>query len=203
MSRIVEDGVEAGTWNKYESRNPVQRWLVGRFLGALGGLARSCASDCRTAMDVGCGEGVTTALLRDCGLPQIRGVDFSAGILNVARGRNPMIPFERQSIYELGEAQRSDFVSACEVLEHLERPDEGLDALARVCGRHCLLSVPDEPLFRGLNFCAGKYWSRWGNSPGHLNQWSSGAFRRFVERRFRIVEVRRPLPWTIILARPK
>ncbi len=203
MSHIIEDGVEAGTWNKYESRNPVQRLLVRRFLDTLRELARSCAADCRTALDVGCGEGVTTALLRDCGLGEIRGVDFSAGILEVARRRNPSIPFERLSIYDLGEAQRSDFVSACEVLEHLERPDDGLDALARVCGSHCLLSVPNEPLFRGLNFFAGKYWSRLGNSSGHLNHWSSGAFRRFVERRFRVVDIRRPLPWTIILARPK
>jgi 2-polyprenyl-3-methyl-5-hydroxy-6-metoxy-1,4-benzoquinol methylase len=203
MSAIVENGIEAGTWNKYESRNPLQRWLVRRFLGSLAGLAESCGPGTSTAIDVGCGEGVTTALLRDHGLRQIRGLDFSAQIIDVARARNPGIPFETASIYDLDERYRSDFVSACEVLEHLERPELGLERLAAVCSGHCLLSVPNEPLFRGLNFCAGKYWSRWGNSPGHLNHWSSAAFVRFVATRFEIVQVRRPLPWTIVLARPK
>lgn len=203
MSTIIEDGIEAGTWNKYQSRNPIQRWLVRRFLAALSDLARTCAHDSRSAIDVGCGEGVTTALLKASGLSEIRGFDFSSRIIDVARAENPGIPFEVVSIYDLAAAHRADFVSACEVLEHLENPTLGLERMAAACRRHCLLSVPNEPLFRTMNFCAGKYWRRWGNSPGHLNHWSSRRFVELVERYFEVEQVRRPLPWTIVLARPR
>lgn len=203
MSTIIENGIEAGTWNKYQSRNPIQRWLVRRFLGVLSGLAQTCAHDSASAIDVGCGEGVTTALLKSAGISAIRGCDFSSQIIEVARRENPDIPFDVVSIYELGPSHRSDFVSACEVLEHLEKPMLGLERMAAVCQRHCLLSVPNDPLFRSLNFCAGKYWRRWGNSPGHVNHWNSREFVALVEKYFEIEHVRCPLPWTIVLARPR
>ncbi len=203
MTRVVEDGVEAGTWNKYESRNPIQRWLIQRFLDTLREIASPLAPDCLNAVDVGCGEGVTTRLLHDAGFPKIRGLDFSAGILKIARRENPGLVFEQASIYELDSRHAADFVVACEVLEHLDDPERGLDRLASICRKYCLISVPREPIFRGLNFCAGKYWSRWGNSPGHLNNWSSGSIQRLVSRHLEIVTVRHPLPWTVLLAKSK
>ena len=203
MTKIIEDGIEAGTWNKYQSRNPIQRRLVRDFLETLSEIARPCAVDSHTAIDLGCGEGVTTSLLRDAGLANIVGMDFSSQILDVAKTDHPDIPFETVSIYDLNENHRADFVSACEVLEHLEQPARGLERMAAVCQKHCLLSVPNEPIFRTMNFCAGKYLSRFGNSPGHLNHWSSRNFVKFVSTQFEVVKVSRPLPWIIVLARPK
>lgn len=199
----MEDGVEAGTGNKYQSRNPVQRWLIRRFLDTLEGLASPLVSQCLSAVDVGCGEGVTTRLLHDVGFRHIRGLDFSAGILEVAGRQNPGLVFERVSIYELDYRHEADLVVACEVLEHLEDPERGLERLVSVSRQYCLISVPREPIFRGLNFCAGKYWSRWGNPPGHLNHWSSRSFLRLVSHYLEIVTVRQPLPWTVVLARPR
>lgn len=204
MSNLIEAGVAAGTWNKYESRNPVQRLLVRRFFAALRDLAAPLAQPAAAALDVGCGEGVTTALWREAGFAAVRGCDFSSGILEVARRRHPGIPFFQANIYELDAAlHRADFVAACEVLEHLDRPAEGLARLAAICGGHCVLSVPREPIFRALNVCAGKYWRRRGSSPGHLNHWSARRFVAFARTRFEVVAVRRPLPWTIVLARPR
>jgi 2-polyprenyl-3-methyl-5-hydroxy-6-metoxy-1,4-benzoquinol methylase len=204
VSNLVEDGVEAGTWNKYESRNPVQRLLVWRFLATLRETAAPLARADASALDVGCGEGVTTALLRDAGFTAIRGCDFSAGILEVARKRHPGLPFFQANIYALEPTvHRADFVAACEVLEHLDRPAAGLARLAAICQGHCLLSVPREPIFRALNFCAGKYWRRAGSSPGHLNHWSTRRFVALLRTHFEVVAVRQPLPWTVVLARPR
>lgn len=204
MANIIEDGVEAGTWNKYQSKNPIQRWLVGRFLETLTELASPLAGDCHDAIDVGCGEGMTTAVLHRAGIQKLRGLDFSAGILSEARACHPALSFEQANIYELEPSVHgADFVSACEVLEHLEHPDKGLERLAACCRRYCLLSVPREPLFRSMNFAAGKYLRRLGNSPGHLNHWSSRSFIQFVESRFDIIKLRQPPPWTVLLAKPK
>jgi hypothetical protein len=63
--------------------------------------------------------------------------------------------------------------------------------------------VPNEPLWRVLNFSRGKYLADWGNTPGHLNHWSPGAFRAFLEKELIIEDMRRPLPWTVVLARPR
>ena len=123
--------------------------------------------------------------------------------LKGARKNFPRITFEQQNICELNQTLLADFVSACEVLEHLADPKKGLDNLHMVCRKVAILSVPNEPLFRTLNFLAGKYWRDFGNSPGHLNHWNSSQFVTFVSQRFNIVRVCRPLPWTVLIARPK
>ena len=47
----------------------------------------------------------------------------------------------------------------------------------------------------------GKYLSRRGNTPGHLNHWSKGGFERFLESRFEVEMLRSPTPWTMALCR--
>ena len=200
---LIEDGIPAGTWNKYHSRNPIQRFLVNRFLERLRQMAEPYASEKMTAVDVGCGEGTTTKLLRHLGFDQIIGYDFSDSVLGEARSSFPDIPFKQKNIYELNEDDRFAFVSACEVLEHLDDPERGLRQLAKICQDTALFSVPNEPLFRGLNLCAGKYVTALGNSPGHLNHWNSRSFVRFVQREFNVKAVSTPMPWTIVIAQPK
>ena len=72
-------------------------------------------------------------------------------------------------------------VVAAEVLERLPDPDRGLAELARVGRRHLLLlSVSQEPIFRGCNLLAGRYLRDLGNTPGHLNHWTRRGFTRLV-----------------------
>ena len=89
----------------------------------------------------------------------------------------------------------------CEVLEHLAEPRRALERLASISRRHCLLSVPREPLWRALNCLRGSYLGQLGNTPGHIQHWSRGAFLRLVGEYFEIVEVRSPIPWTVVLCR--
>lgn len=91
----------------------------------------------------------------------------------------------------------------CEVLEHLDRPVEALDEIARVCGGAMLASVPWEPAWRLLNLLRGAYLRDLGNTPGHLQHFSRGSFRELLDRRFLRFGERRPFPWTMILARPR
>ena len=200
---LIEDGIPAGTWNKYESRNPVQNFLVSRFLRTLSQTAQALQPECQSALDIGCGEGVSTQLLFEAGFKEVRGCDFSSGILERARADHPHLTFEQKDIQALTPADAVDFVAVCEVLEHLEKPEAALEKLAVICRVGGIISVPNEPLFRGLNFLAGKYWRDLGNSPGHLNHWSSRGIRRTVSGYFDVERVITPLPWTILTIRPK
>ena len=47
----------------------------------------------KTAMDLACGTGVLCEILKDHGV-QSSGMDFSSGMIGIARSRNPNIPYE-------------------------------------------------------------------------------------------------------------
>ena len=74
--------------------------------------------------------------------------------------------------------------------------------MARVArGGHLLVSVPREPLWRGLNMARGAYIKDLGNTPGHLNHWSRKAFVELLSRHGTVEEIRSPFPWTMLLVR--
>jgi SAM-dependent methyltransferase len=96
-----------------------------------------------------------------------------------------------------------EFDTACaiEVLEHVPDPEHTLAEMARCTERHLLVSVPREPLWRALNMTRGAYWGALGNTPGHLNHWSKRAFVALLSRHGKVIEVRSPFPWTMLLVR--
>lgn len=197
--------VAGNAYDKYHSRNPIARALMNGFLGAFDRLAGRAAP--RTAFEVGCGEGELSVRLLDQGI-DVRGFDLEgdvvgeANALACARGHGER--FTTRSIYDLGPGEiTTDLLVCCEVLEHLPDPALALDVLAAQRARHVLLSVPREPIWRALNMARGKYLGQLGNTPGHLQHWSQSGFRRFVGRRLEIVELAAPLPWTMLLCRPR
>lgn len=202
-----ENGIVVGNaYDKYGSRNPIVRWMMGGFESAL---SEFVAKASPTAIhEIGCGEGYWVLRWTEQGMIA-RGCDFSTHVIKLARenaaGRG-LLPslFEARSIYDL-EADRdgAELVVCCEVLEHLEHPDAGLQALQRVVGQHLIVSVPREPLWRALNLARGKYIADWGNTPGHIQHWSKGNFIRLVSKYFEVLEVKSPLPWTMLLCRPR
>ncbi len=132
----------------------------------------------------------------------IVGLDGSAEAVQVAKGINPSSSFTVGDVLALPFPDQSfDLVICLEVLEHLEHPSRGLAELHRVARKRLLLSVPDEPLFRGANFVRGKNLRALGNDPGHVNHWSSRAFVHFVSAQCPVEAVRRSFPWTLVLCR--
>ena len=63
------------------------------------------------------------------------------------------------------------------------------------------VSVPREPLWRGLNMARGAYWRGLGNTPGHVNHWSKRGFVSLLSRYGTVEEARSPFPWTMLLVR--
>lgn len=202
-----ENGIVVGnTYDKYGSRNPIVKWMMGGFESALSELVDKASP--KAIHEVGCGEGYWVLRWTEQGITA-RGCDFSTHVIELARenaagrGLSPSL-FEARSIYDLEAGRDSaDLVVCCEVLEHLEHPEAGLQALQRVVGRNLIVSVPKEPLWCALNLARGKYIADWGNTPGHIQHWSKSSFIRMVSKYFEVVEVKSPLPWTMLLCRPR
>ena len=186
-------------FDKYRTRNPVARWLVRRFLHALGNLYLEVPAS--NVLEIGCGEGDLCARLAALRPARFVGVDASERVLEEARRRHPGIRFEAGDAARLRFADRSfDLVLACEVLEHLADPAPALGELARLSRGPVILSVPREPLWRVLNVCRGAYLGDLGNTPGHVQHWSRRGFVSFVSGRLQVRRVIGASPWTLVLA---
>ena len=183
---------------KHTSTNPLQRDLIARFHRAVTALVAHTGA--RQVLDAGCGEGFGLREAITPVLPAATGLDVSIESLRFAQHLNPTLPFVAGSLMALPFPDHSfELVTCLEVLEHLDHPDQGLAELCRVSARWLILSVPNEPYFRGANFLRGKNIRRWGNDPGHVNHWSGASFERFVARRCRVIARQQPFPWTLVL----
>lgn len=194
--------VPGNHFDKYRSRNFVHRLLMKGFLSSAKSLLSRARPD--RILEVGCGPGDLASRLLgfDSSFsPDYAGIDVSEEAILAAKERSPHRDFRVASAYALPFADSSfDMVIACEVLEHLERPADAIREIARVCGKHLLVSVPWEPAWRLLNCARGKYLAQLGNTPGHVQHFSRTGIRQLVGSRFAIIAEERPLPWTMLLA---
>ena len=188
---------------KYTVRNPIARLLVDRFLANLLDLARQ--SEARQVHEVGCGEGFLSTMLARHGFA-VRGSDLAPAAVAAARGRAAELGlgarFRVADLYDLEpERDGAELVICCEVLEHVPDPGRAVQLLARLARPHLIVSVPREPIWRLLNLARGHYWGDLGNTPGHLQHWSTAGLLSLLEPHLEVRAVRTPLPWTMALCR--
>ena len=189
------------TFDKYGSTNPVVRRLMAGFEGTLDELFRRAAP--ASVLDVGCGEGVLTARwATELDTGRVVGIDLEDAKLRAewATRQRPNLEFRTLVPGKLDFAEDEfELVAATEVLEHVPDPEQTVSEMARVAGRHVLVSVPREPLWRGLNVARGAYLRDLGNTPGHVNHWSKRQFVSLLARHGEVQEARSPFPWTMLL----
>lgn len=181
---------------KYQSRNPVVRRLLERWIGHL-----RAETDTRVArlLDVGVGEGFALQRL-------VHQSDLTVGVeyrldklrvtvdrLDVAgiRADAGMLPFPDHAF---------DLVLCTEVLEHLVRPDLAVRELARVTRGRCVVSVPWEPWFRLGNLARGKNVHDFGNDPEHVQHYSGRSLQSELRASFTTCSVDACFPWLVAVA---
>jgi len=189
------------TFDKYGSTNPIVRRLMGGFERTLQELLQHAAPE--SILDVGCGEGVLTERWAEQLDPrQVVGIDLEDPMLQAewAARQRPNLQFRAMPAEHLpfGDGE-FDLATAIEVLEHVPEPEHTVAEMARVARRYVLVSVPREPLWRVLNLARGAYLTDLGNTPGHVNHWTKRRFERLLARHGRVIEVRSPFPWTMLL----
>jgi SAM-dependent methyltransferase len=197
---MTDTSVPTGnTYDKYATTNPLEQRMMRGFMGALDELLEGLVP--QRILEVGVGEGHVTARVQER-FPKatIFGVDLpddelagdwrTAGLACVF-GDATRLPAPDGAF---------DLVLAIEVLEHIPGPDAALAEIARVCSGTLIASVPFEPIWRVGNLARRRYVRQLGNTPGHVNHWTTWGFRRFVATRFDLDRVANPLPWTIVRA---
>jgi 2-polyprenyl-3-methyl-5-hydroxy-6-metoxy-1,4-benzoquinol methylase len=204
VSGVAATEVPTGnTFDKYGSQNPVVRRLMAGFHGTLDELWERAAPS--SVLDVGCGEGVLTVEWAErLGDRRVVGIDLDDPKLRAEweQRRRPNLEFRAEEATRLSFADDEfDLAAAIEVLEHVPEPEATLAEMARVARGHLLVSVPREPLWRGLNMARGAYWRDLGNTPGHVNHWSRRGFVSLLSRYGAVEEARSPFPWTMLLVR--
>src|SRR5215207_8653133 len=206
MSSVTVDRegtVTGNTYDKYSSKNPVVRRLMARFEATLDELFMQ--ADPQSLLDVGCGEGVLThQWAQRLDGRRVVGIDLDDPHLHAewAKRQAPNLEYRAMKAENLPFADGEfDLASAIEVLEHVPDPEHTVAEMARVAQRWLLVSVPREPLWRGLNVARGAYLKDLGNTPGHLNHWTKRAFVSLLSRHGEVVEARSPFPWTMLLVR--
>ena len=197
-----EGTVTGNTYDKYGSKNPVVKRLMGGFESTLDELFRQ--ANPTSILDVGCGEGVLTEKWAKRVDGRVVGIDLDDPVLHKEweQRQAPNLEYLVMKAENLPFGDNEfDLAGAIEVLEHVPDPEHTVAEMARVASKHLLVSVPREPLWRGLNMARGAYWKDLGNTPGHLNHWSKRSFVQLLSKHGEVVEARSPFPWTMLLVR--
>jgi SAM-dependent methyltransferase len=203
ITKDAEGIVTGNTYDKYGSKNPFVRRMMEGFESTLDELFEMASP--QSILDVGCGEGVLIHKWAERLAPNpVVGLDLEDPVIQAEweKRQAPNLEYRIQRAENLPFADGEfDVTTAIEVLEHVPDAAHTVAEMARVAARFMIVSVPREPLWRGLNMARGAYWKDLGNTPGHLNHWSKRSFVKLLAQHGEVVEARSPFPWTMLLVR--
>ena len=157
-------------------------------------------------LDVGCGEGVLTHKWAQRLAPRrVVGIDLEDPTLQAEweqrQAPEPRVPGDEGRRTCRSPTTSSTSRRAIEVLEHVPDPAHTVAEMARVAQRWLLVSVPREPLWRGLNMARGAYLQGPRQHPGARQPLVQARFVALLGRHGEVVEARSPFPWTMLLVR--
>jgi SAM-dependent methyltransferase len=147
----------------FRGRNKVILWAIGRWF-----------PDARSLLEVGCGTGYVLSAIR-ASRPDLDvvGAEFFPDGLHLARRRLEGVPLVQADARSLGIEEAFDVVGAFDVLEHIDRDDEALQAMLTALrpGGGLVVTVPQH---RWL-------WSEADEFAGHARRYT----RRELTQRMR------------------
>ncbi len=195
---------------KYQNQGSIAKKLVGGFFNSIENLLDHNAFNTNPmrVIEIGAGEGhVSQKVIDRFPDAQFYLTDVYDDRLDLSKkllSQKPNVHFQFEDINNIQfEDDYFDLIICCEVLEHIDNYQKGLNEIYRVLKPEGLFlaSVPREPIWRVLNMIRLKYLKDMGNTPTHVNHWSSVGFRKLIKKNnFVVLKENRPLPWTMILS---
>jgi len=192
---------------EHDGQSKIGGMLINNYFENIARLIDEIDLPIISAHEIGCGPGYSTQRLSHlmAETTYFSASEFVEAQLPMARKLNPELRIFSENVYDLKfKDNEFDLVFLLEVLEHLDEPIMALKEIKRVIrpGGHFILGVPREPLWRILNMARGKYLKDFGNTPGHINHWSTRRISKIASDNIGLlVSVRSPLPWTQVLVR--
>ncbi len=203
---MKETEISGNFYNKYESRNPIEKKLMKGFFDTAAFLiSKAEVNSLDKVLETGCGEGHFSDFLRSCVKDSpIDAFDIAPECIDKAKSNysERSINFYVNNVYDPGIEENSySLVCASEMLEHVENPVLALKSIEKISSKYVFLSVPNEPLWCFLNMCRFKYLKRLGNTPGHIQHWNQTKFLKMVEQNthLKCLYAKKSLPWLLFL----
>jgi 2-polyprenyl-3-methyl-5-hydroxy-6-metoxy-1,4-benzoquinol methylase len=140
--------------------------------------------DVRSICDLGCGNGHISGRLGALGY-EVTGVDASASGIQIARGTYPQVNFVHALIDRELSLGQFDLVISSDVIEHLYRPSDLLDAIVAQLkpGGHVLLGTPYHGYLKNLVLAAtGKMDAHFSalHDGGHIKFFSANTLSKLM-----------------------
>ncbi|HPQ35737.1 MAG TPA: class I SAM-dependent methyltransferase [Draconibacterium sp.] len=195
----MEKVITGNVFDKYNTKNPVYRYLMKRFFEALLKPLEETKGNF-SVLEIGCGEGL---LAREIGERfqnvKYTGFDIEEEIVAQAKSNFPAGNFFVGNVFQVDEfiENEFDYVIVSEVLEHIDKPSVALEKISGIKAKQFILSVPHEPWWRLLNMLRLHYLTDFGNTPGHLQHWSHRSFGKLVRKHFANVKSFKVFPWNV------
>ena len=203
MAEIIvdEDNIFGNYYDRFNTKNPIAKLIMYRYIKAIKSLIHPL--EIKNILEAGCGEGNFTKIVHelkpDC---SYEAFDIDQKEIETNQERLSQVKFKVMSIYDMDYPDRSwDLITVIDVLEHLKNVHQALAGIKRICNKYVLFAGPREPVWRIMNIMRFAYLKDLGNTPGHINHWSSKKFVELLRNYFEIVKVLTPLPTTVVLCR--
>lgn len=177
------------TASKYFKRST--RWITTRFFDNIVEEIKDANST--SLLDIGCGTGFISKILHEF-QPHIIGTDINYDRLQIANELygSPSLPFLTSNAFKLPfRDSQFETVTAFEVFEHIPDLEPLVVEVKRVAEKNVIITVPNEPNFRIMNFMRGKNLTRWGNDIEHVHHFNRKKLTKFLSKHFSDVTVRR------------
>ncbi len=186
---------------KYLSKNPAIRFIIKKFTNDLHKVIKKTKA--RNVLEVGCGEGVTTIkTARRFPHTRFLATDLEKGNTHYASKINTLknLRFKQADALTLNFKEYTfDLVLCNEVIEHIKDYQTAIKNLIDHSSKYIIISVPNEPWFRIGNMLRFKYLKSFGNTPGHINNWSKSKFKKILSKHAEVLEIKTSIFWNIAL----
>lgn len=188
-------------YDKYNNSNRVARIVIHRFINNFTELAK--LTKAKTILEIRAGSGeVSNKLINELKPNIYISSEISSKWIKDKKCKTKSDLWISASSFNLPFKDKSvDLVVAPEILVHLANPKILLQEAHRVARKYILASVPQEPIWRLLRIVNGAYLLELNGSPCFVQHWSKRKFINLMSSVGKIIAVRTPLPWTLVLIR--